>query len=121
VNATTTDSLQRIPDQKSRMREIRTYGSVGTPGGQPPGVTRQSSRDACWRSRAGRVSRVEVNGETRSRPTAGERERVLSSKRRVDVALDGKRPLGLGRLRGLLAAVRLLYSTAGVRAGERDL
>jgi len=30
------------------MREIRTYGSVGTPGGQPPGVTRQSFRDMLW-------------------------------------------------------------------------
>ena len=54
VNATTTDSLQRIPDQKSRMREIRTYGSVGTPGGQPPGVTRLNNSETFRRDPVGR-------------------------------------------------------------------
>ena len=31
----------RIHGMRSRMRELRTSGSVGAPGGQPPGATRQ--------------------------------------------------------------------------------
>ena len=31
----------RIRGMRSRMRELRTSGSVGAPGGQPPGATRQ--------------------------------------------------------------------------------
>jgi len=34
-------ALQRIRDLRSRMREFRTSGSVGDPGGQPLGSTRR--------------------------------------------------------------------------------
>ena len=40
-SATGSGLAQRIRDLTSRMREIRTSGSVGGPGGRPPGPTRQ--------------------------------------------------------------------------------
>ncbi len=33
---------------RNRMREIRTYGSVGAGGGQPPSATRRSTGDPLW-------------------------------------------------------------------------
>ncbi len=41
---------QRSDDSRSRMREFRTSGSVGDPGGQPPGSTRRAPGKA-WARR----------------------------------------------------------------------
>ena len=46
---------QQIPDLRSRMRQSRTSGSVGAPGGRLPGATRPPSPTSSCRS-AGRVS-----------------------------------------------------------------
>jgi len=38
--------VQRTPDLKSRMRQSRTSGSVGAPGGRLPGATRPGRSSA---------------------------------------------------------------------------